>query len=89
MLSLERWIDKNLFKEAKQPPLDGLMATLRQIMDQDLEPDPDPAPDPDGSGMRIIDGVATDRRISIEDSEMRHGASHRVNALMDISVISQ
>lgn len=65
--SLERWIDKHLADEAGQPPLDQLLKTLREIIAQDLEPDPD------GGGSRIIDGVAKDRRISIEDPEMRHG----------------
>ena len=36
-------------------------------MEQDLEPDPN------GGGSRIIKGVAADRRISVEDGEMRHG----------------
>jgi hypothetical protein len=36
-------------------------------MDQDLEPDPN------GGGVRIADKVAKDRRISVEDGEMRHG----------------
>lgn len=41
------------------------LATLRQIRAQDIE---DTA-----KGPRIRDGVAHDRRISIEDAEMRHG----------------
>ena len=36
-------------------------------MDQDLEPDPE------GGGMKIREGVAEDRRVSIADREMRHG----------------
>jgi hypothetical protein len=36
-------------------------------MEQNIEPDPD------GNGSKIIKGVAKDRRISITDSEMRHG----------------
>jgi IS5 family transposase len=67
VLSLERWIDKNLADEVGQPPLDQLLKTLREVIAQDLEPDPD------GGGSRIIDGVAAERRISIEDGEMRHG----------------
>lgn len=68
VLSLERWINRNLADEAGQPPLDQLLKALREIIAQDLEPDPD-----GGGGSRIIDGVAADRRISIEDGEMRHG----------------
>ena len=41
--------------------------TLVQIRTQDLEPDPR------GGGPRIREGVAEDRRVSIEDPEMRHG----------------
>ena len=67
VLSLERWVAENLSKEAGQPPLDRLLKTLRELMEQDLEPDPN------GGGSRIIKGVAADRRISVEDGEMRHG----------------
>jgi hypothetical protein len=38
--ALEAWIAKHLAAEAKQPPLSDLLATLRQLRDQDLEPDP-------------------------------------------------
>jgi len=67
VLSLERWIDQNLVQEAGQPPLETVIATLHKIMEQDLEPDPN------GKGTRISEGVAKDRQISIEDSQMRHG----------------
>ena len=44
------------------------VATSRQIIGPDLEPEPD------GSGrLRIRQGIAEDRRVSIEDKEMRHG----------------
>lgn len=68
LTSLERWVTARLPEELTRPPLKEQVATLRQIIDQDLEPEPD------GSGrMRIRDGVAEDRRVSIEDKEMRHG----------------
>ena len=68
LTSLEHWVTSRLRDELTRPPLDGHLATLRQIIDQDLEPDPD------GSGrMRIRNGVAEDRRVSIEDKDMRHG----------------
>jgi len=68
LTSLERWVTARLPDELTRPPLDAHLITLRQIIGQDLEPDPD------GSGdMRIRQGVAEDRRISIEDKEMRHG----------------
>jgi hypothetical protein len=67
VLSLERWIENHLAQQAGHPPLDKLLATLRQIMEQDLDPDPN------GGGVRIANRVAKDRRISVEDEEMRHG----------------
>jgi hypothetical protein len=68
LTGLERWITARLADELTRPPLDEHVETLRQIIGQDLEPDPD------GSGrMRIRQGVAEDRRVSIEDKEMRHG----------------
>ena len=65
---LEHWIAVRLPEETKRPPLEEQVATLRQIIDQDLEPNPDGT-----SGLRIRQGVAEDRRVSIEDKEMRHG----------------
>ena len=68
LTSLEHWVTARLPDELTRPPLEERVATLRQIIGQDLEPDPD------GSGrMRIRHGVAEDRRVSIEDKEMRHG----------------
>src|SRR4029077_2757720 len=43
------------------------LQTLVQIRTQDLEPDPG------GSGLRVRQGVAEDRRVSVEDPQMRHG----------------
>jgi IS5 family transposase len=66
--SLETWVRVRLAEELKAPPLEDAMATLQQIRNQDLDPDPD------GEGKaRIRQGVAEDRRVSIEDPEMRHG----------------
>lgn len=66
VLSLERWLTEHLAEMLDKPPLDDVCAVLRQLMDQDLEPDPS------GGGLRIIKG-GKDRRISVEDGEMRHG----------------
>jgi hypothetical protein len=65
--ALEAWVDRHMPEEASQPPLSDLLATLRQLRDQDLEPDPS------GGGSRIRQGVAPERRVSVEDGEMRHG----------------
>jgi hypothetical protein len=66
--SLEGWLQQRLREELTKPPLSECLATLRQIRTQDLEPDP-----VDGATPRIREGVAEDRRVSIEDGEMRHG----------------
>jgi hypothetical protein len=67
---LERWIQKRLPEELARPPLKEHVETLHQIMDQDLEPDPDGG---GKGGVHIREGVAPDRRVSVEDKEMRHG----------------
>jgi hypothetical protein len=51
-------------------PLRPYIDTLTQVRAQDLEVSPDGA-------TRIRQGVARDRRISVEDSEMRHGRKSR------------
>jgi hypothetical protein len=67
VLSMERWLERNLANEVKMPNLKAMVETLHQLMDQDLEPDPN------HDRVRVAKQVAVDRRISIEDSEMRHG----------------
>lgn len=64
---LESWLAQRLSDELKRPPLREQVETLRQLRAQDLEPDPE-----DG-GTRIREGTAPDRRISVEDPDMRHG----------------
>lgn len=65
--SLESFVERELAEEAKRPPVSEQLSTLRQVVNQDIEPDPD------GSGVRIKQGVAKERRISVRDSQMRHG----------------
>jgi len=65
--NLKSWLGSQLAAEMKKPPLKGQLKTLAELMNQDLEPDPG------GGGMKIRDGVAPDRRVSVEDGEMRHG----------------
>ena len=74
--SLQRWLQSELSQESEEPPLKDAVEVLEQILGQDLEPDPG------AGGKRIRDGVAKDRRITIEDGEMRHGrksASKRID----------
>jgi len=66
--SLASFVERELAEqELAVPPLSERLATLKQILAQDLEPDPE------GSGMRIRRGVAKERRISVRDGDMRHG----------------
>jgi hypothetical protein len=61
---LEAWVERHVPAHAKAE-VEPHLATLRQVRAQDIE---DTA-----KGPRIREGVAHDRRISIEDAEMRHG----------------
>lgn len=70
--ALESWVRINLSREANTKPLQEQLALLGQLREQDLEPDPN-----GGGGRRIKDGVAKDRRMSIEDPDMRHGRKTR------------
>jgi hypothetical protein len=75
--SLEAWLAQRFADQVDEPPLKEHVATLRQIRDQDLEPDPS-----GGGRTRIREGTAEDRRISVEDKDMRHGRkskSKRIN----------
>lgn len=65
--ALEAWINKYFSTLSAEPPLSDYLATLRELREQDLEPDPS------GGGRRIRQGVAADRRVSVEDGQMRHG----------------
>lgn len=72
--ALEDWVREHLPEQAERPPLSEHLSTLKQLREQDLEPDPS---DPSGTKKRIRKGVAEDRRISIEEPEMRHGRKSR------------
>src|SRR4030095_7175885 len=65
----KRWLEQHQNLSADLPPLKAVMDTITQIATQDTEPDPDGGP----GGKRIKKHVAPDRRISIEDADMRHG----------------
>jgi len=64
---LEQWIERVFGDDADDPPLAEPLATLRQLREQDLDPDP-----PDNQP-RIRKGTAEDRRVSVQDKDMRHG----------------
>jgi len=68
VLSLERWLDRHLAEKVQHPPLKTLLTVLDELIVQDLEPDPG-----GGGRFRVAENVAEDRRVSIEDGEMRHG----------------
>lgn len=66
--ALQAWVERHLEKavaEAIQPHI----GTIDQVRAQDLEST--------SNGIRIRRGVAPDRRISVEDAEMRHGRKSR------------
>lgn len=67
--SLEKWVDRHLDDVIEQP-LRPYLDAITQVRNQDLETTADGA-------VRIRQGVAPDRRISIEDAEMRHGRKSR------------
>ena len=65
----QRWLEQQQTLTAQAAPLQEVMETITQILAQDTEPDPEGGP----GGRRIKKDVAPDRRISIEDTDMRHG----------------
>lgn len=65
LASLCAWVEKRR-PDAPETPLDRYLEAAAQIKQQDVEPAPD-------GRVRLHQGVAEDRRISIEDAEMRHG----------------
>ncbi|WP_164003079.1 IS1182 family transposase [Pyxidicoccus caerfyrddinensis] len=62
---LMAWVTKQS-KSCVAAPLTRYIEALAQVREQDLEPRPE-------GGVQIRQGVAADRRISIEDPDMRHG----------------
>jgi Transposase DDE domain len=63
---LSQWVAKRR-PEQEQTKLSRYIDALAQVKKQDVEPAPDEA------GVQLRQGVAEDRRVSIEDPEMRHG----------------
>ena len=63
--SLQRWVDRHL-DDVVFEPLRPYIDAITQVRDQDLESSKNGA-------LQIRKGVAAERRISIQDTEMRHG----------------
>jgi len=63
---LSAWVEKRCPQEAVEAPLSRYIEALAQVKHQDLESAQE-------GGVQIRQGVAEDRRVSIEDAEMRHG----------------
>jgi hypothetical protein len=63
------WLEQHQRLSADAPPMKDVMDTIAQIVMQDTAPDPAGGP----GSKRIKQHVAPDRRISIEDADMRHG----------------
>lgn len=64
--ALATWV-ANEVEPTAAPKVVEALKLLERVVEQDIEPDPD------GGGVRIRDGVAEDRVISVGDPEMRHG----------------
>jgi hypothetical protein len=67
--SLQKWLERNV-DSYEAEPLRPYLEAITTVRDQDLERPP-------GEPVRIRQGVAPDRRISVEDAEMRHGRKTR------------
>lgn len=67
--SLQQWVERHL-DEYVSEPLRPYIDAITQVRSQDLEAT-------ERGGVRIREGVAPDRRISVEDAEMRHGRKSR------------
>lgn len=65
--TLRAWLDDNIKEDPQPTKLVEALATLEQVIEQDIEPDPE------GGGSRITRGTSANRRISITDPDMRHG----------------
>ena len=66
--ALEHWIRNQAGTAANEPPLKDLFDLIADLRAQNVDPDP-----PNGGKPKIREGVAADRRVSIQDKEMRHG----------------
>lgn len=67
---VEQWLAANPELSTEESPVPDCLAAAQQVRGQDVEITEAGAP-------ALIKGVAKDRRISIEDAEMRHGRKSR------------
>ena len=65
--ALRLWLSKQPKSLTNNQYLKEALSLLETVLIQNIEPDPD-------GGSKIIDGVTADRRISLADSDMRHGS---------------
>ena len=63
------WLEQQQPLATEQPPLQEVMETITQIVTQDTESDPGGGP----GARRLKQHVTPDRRISLEDKDIRHG----------------
>jgi hypothetical protein len=78
---LASWVESHV-PESRLDEVAAQLATLQQIRVQDIEETP-------GTGApRIMQGVARDRRVSIEDPEMRHGRKSARGTSLRTSTLS-
>jgi hypothetical protein len=71
--SLVGWLDQHLDKLSNQAPIQTCLQALDQFQNQDLERG-------DDGRAAIRKGVAKDRRVSLEDPDMRHGRKSKSKA---------
>lgn len=64
--ALQHWLSKQPDALTKNQYLKEALSLLETVLNQNIEPDPN-------GGSKIFNGVSPDRRISISDSDMRHG----------------
>jgi Transposase DDE domain len=65
----QSWLEQPQRLSAQEPPLQEVLETRGQMVAQDTEPAPEGGP----GARRLKQHVAPDRRLAMEDADMRHG----------------
>jgi len=65
----KNWLEQQQRLAAQESPIQDVLETIEQMVAQDTEPDPEGGP----GARRLKQHVAPDRRIAMEDADMRHG----------------